>query len=158
MKPRSNISVVGYSDEYRADFERLNLEWITGYFRIEGLDREYLQDPRGKIVEPGGEVFFVLDGGEVVGCCAVIKHSAQTYELCKMAVARDAQGRGLANLLMDAVIDFAREHNAERIFLLSNTKLEPALRLYEKYGFRTTGLGPSPDYERADIELELELD
>lgn len=63
----------------------------------------------------------------------------------------------MANLLMDAVIDFARQRKAERIFLLSNTKLEPALRLYEKYGFRTTG-GPSPDYEWADIELELELD
>lgn len=42
VKPGANISGVGYSDEYRADFERLNLKWITGYFRVEGLDREHL--------------------------------------------------------------------------------------------------------------------
>ncbi len=31
---------------------------------------------------------------------------------------------------------FLEEHGAERLFILSNSKLKPALHIYEKYGFR----------------------
>lgn len=44
----------------------------------------------GKSSNRAGRFSLVLDGGEVVGCCAVIKHNAQLYELSEMAVARDA--------------------------------------------------------------------
>jgi putative acetyltransferase len=150
--------LITYSDEYKKDFEHLNLEWIEKYFSVEDLDREYLQNPREKIIDAGGEVFFVLENEKVVGTCALVKHSPHTYELSKMAVAPAAQGRGYAGLLMDAVIETARERGAKTVFLLSNTILAPAIHLYEKYGFKTIRrMDSHPDYQRANIEMALDL-
>ncbi len=153
-----SVRVVSYSDEFKDDFARLNLEWIEKYFEVEEPDRKSLSDPRGTIIDPGGEIFFILENGTVVGTCALIRHSAELYELAKMAVTPQCQGRGLGQLLIESVIDDARAKGAKEIFLLSNTVLIPAVRLYEKYGFRTVHKGPHPEYNRANIEMVLQLD
>lgn len=157
-KPNNDsVYVTTYDDKYRRDFERLNLEWIEKYFVVEELDRLYLQNPREKIIETGGEIFFVIENEVVRGTCAMIKHDADSYELSKMAVEPGAQGRGFSNRLMTAVIEAARQKQAKKIFLVSNTRLVPALKLYEKYGFQTTRLGAFTEYQRADIEMTLIL-
>ena len=44
-------------------------------------------------------MFFALHGGQVLGTCALRKESDETYELCKIAVAPEAQGLGLGDAL-----------------------------------------------------------
>jgi GNAT superfamily N-acetyltransferase len=149
--------VVPYHEEYRVAFERLNRQWIETYFVVEPADREMLGDPRGKILDRGGQVFFVLERGEVQGTCAVLRHSAEECEIAKMAVAPAARGRGFGDLLMEASIDFARQIGSRRVVILSNTVLEPAIRLYRKHGFVQVPLAADPRYRRANIRLELEL-
>jgi ribosomal protein S18 acetylase RimI-like enzyme len=153
--------VVPYQQSFREHFERLNLQWIQQHFRVEEADRVAFADPHAAYVASGGEVFFALHGGEVLGTCAVRKESEETYELCKMAVAPEARGLGLGDALMRAVIRFAREKGARRVYLVSNTKLGPAIGLYRKHGFQTVRLGAEvgqeAGYERADIEMVLTL-
>src|SRR5918999_2659891 len=98
--PGHGPTVTLYHDEFRSAFEQLNREWIEAYFQLEDADREVLGDPRGKILEAGGQVFFVLEQGQVLGTCAVLRHNAEDYEIAKMAVATAARGRGLGDLLM----------------------------------------------------------
>ena len=53
----------------------------------------------------------------------------------------------------------ARKLGACRLYLETNSKLTPALRLYAHFGFRTIAedtLPPSP-YARADVRMELVL-
>ena len=152
-----DIRVIRYNDSLKSDFARLNLEWIERYFEVEEPDRKSLSDPRGTIIDPGGEIFFVLESGIVVGTCALIRQGADRFELAKMAVTPDRQGRGYGQMLIEAVINEARARGGKEIFLLSNTVLVPAIKLYEKYGFRTVRKGPHPEYNRADIEMMLEL-
>jgi putative acetyltransferase len=149
--------VVPYREEFRAAFERLNRQWIETYFVVEPADREILGDPRGKILDRGGEVFFVLERGEVQGTCAVLRHSAEECEIAKMAVAAAARGRGFGDLLMEACIAFARRIGSQRVAIVSNTVLEPAIRLYRKHGFVQVPLASDSRYQRANIRLELEL-
>jgi GNAT superfamily N-acetyltransferase len=150
-------TVVRYREEFRADFERLNRAWIEAYFVLEEPDREVFSDPRAKILEPGGEIFFVLEEGQVQGTCAVIRHSADECEIAKMAVASGARGRGFGDLLMERAIAFAGDVGARRIVIVSNTVLEPAIRLYRKHGFIQVPLSADGGYERANIRLEREL-
>jgi GNAT superfamily N-acetyltransferase len=150
--------IVGWRPELRADFERLNREWIEQYFVVEQEDLKVFGDPAGQIVAPGGEVFFVLDENGVQGTCAVIRHDAETFELAKMAVAPAARGRGYGDRLVEAAVAFARGAGARRLMLVSNTRLGPALTLYRKHGFRDVPLDPANGYSRADIQLELQLD
>lgn len=153
--------VVPYCEAFREDFARLNREWIEHHFRLEPADLESLAAPYDTFVAPGGEVLFVLVEGRVLGTCALRKESADTYELCKMAVAPEARGRGLADVLMRAAIQAARERGAHTLYLVSNTKLTPALQLYRKHGFITARLGDEVSreagYARADIEMVLAL-
>jgi ribosomal protein S18 acetylase RimI-like enzyme len=155
------IEVIPYQESLRDHFERLNLQWIQQHFRVEEADRTVFADPHAAFVAGGGEVFFALHGGQVLGTCALRKESDDTYELCKMAVAPEARGLGLGDALMSAVIRFAREKGARRVYLVSNTKLGPALGLYHKHGFQTARMGrevgQEAGYERADIEMVLTL-
>ena len=149
--------VVQYREEFRDAFERLNREWIETCFVLEPADREILGDPRRTILDPGGQVFFVLDRGEVQGTCAVLRHSAGECEIAKMAVAPAARGRGYGDLLMEASLAFAREIDSRRVVIVSNTELSPAIRLYRKHGFVQVPLAGDGRYRRANIRLELDL-
>jgi len=159
VRPRiGTVELVTWQPELRADFERLNREWIERYFAVEQEDRKVFEDPEGLIVAPGGQVFFLVDEAGVQGTCAVIRHDAHTLELAKMAVAPAARGRGYGDRLVEAAIAFARSTGARRLMLVSNTRLGPALTLYRKHGFRDVPLDPANGYSRADIQLELALD
>jgi ribosomal protein S18 acetylase RimI-like enzyme len=152
------VAVVTYREEYRTHFERLNRAWIEQYFVVEDADREVFRDPATAIVERGGEIFFVVEGGEVLGTCAVMRHEPEVYEIAKMAVAPVARGRGYGDLLMEACVDFARRAAARRVVIVSNTVLSPAIRLYEKHGFVRVPLEDHERFARANIRLELRLE
>jgi putative acetyltransferase len=152
-----DVKVVRYREEFRSAFEQLNREWIETHFALENPDREIFRDPVARIVNPGGEVFFVLERGTVQGTCAVIRHNPVECEIAKMAVAPAARGRGFGDLLMETALGFARATGAGRVIIVSNTVLEPAIRLYQKHGFTRVPLVDDGRYRRANIRLELEL-
>ena len=145
---------MSWRPDLRPHFERLNLEWIERWFTVEEEDRKAFADPGGRIVEPGGQIFFVVDEVGVRGTCAVIRHDPDTFELAKMAVEPSAQGRGYGDRLVEAAVEFAREAGARRLMLVSNTRLGPALTLYRKHDFRDVPLDPANGYSRADIQME----
>jgi len=74
-----------------------------------------------------------------------------------MAVAPSARGRGYGDRLMETAIRFATGAGGKRIIIVSNTVLEPAIRLYQKHGFVRVPLAPDERYERANIRMEREL-
>jgi ribosomal protein S18 acetylase RimI-like enzyme len=157
-KSLKSLTVVPYRQEFKAAFEELNREWIERYFTLEDADRELFSDPEATIVATGGQIFFVVEDGLVQGTCAVLRHDAQECEIAKMAVAQAARGRGFGDILMRAAIRFAAETGARRIVIVSNTVLEPAIRLYKKHGFVPVPLAADPRYRRANIRLELDLE
>jgi GNAT superfamily N-acetyltransferase len=151
-------TVVRYRPELREAFGRLNRWWIEQYFRLEAPDEAVLADPDGQIIALGGEIFFVLEGDRAVGTCALIPHGPGAYELAKMGVDPDVQGRGYGSLLMGAAIEWARRQGARRVELLSNSALAPALALYEKHGFRRVPVEAGEGgYARANVKMVLEL-
>jgi GNAT superfamily N-acetyltransferase len=149
--------VTTFHPKYLPAYVELNREWIEHYFKIEPMDIAQLQDAQKSILDPGGEIFFVIEDDEAVGTCAMVPHGPGCFELAKMAVNPSTRGKGYGDLLMKTAIAWARRKSAERIILLSNTVLTPAITLYNKYGFKTLHLGPHPDYERCNIEMELML-
>ena len=154
---RDVIEVVTYRPEWRGVFERLNREWIETWFELEEADRATFRDPEAKILRPGGQIFFVLEGGEPWGTCAVLLHGPQVHELAKMAVSPAARGRGFGDRLMEAAMAFSRAAGARTMVIVSNTRLESAIRLYQKHGFVRVPLEADPRYARADIKLERML-
>ncbi|GJM36287.1 MAG: MarR family transcriptional regulator [Saprospiraceae bacterium] len=151
------VRIVDYTAVYRDDFRRLNEDWITRYFKMEEADHKALGDPDNYIINKGGYIFIALYREKPVGACAMIKMSDSTYELAKMAVDPEAQGKGIGGLLAQAIINKAKNLGANRLFLESNTKMEAAIHLYYKLGFKKIVGGPISPYERSNIKMELFL-
>jgi ribosomal protein S18 acetylase RimI-like enzyme len=153
----STTTIVPYRPEFAAAFARLNRAWLEHYFTIEPLDELYLGDPERNIIAPGGEIFFAIDNGVVLGSCAAIPHGDNQFELAKLAVTPEAQGRRLGRALAQAVIAFAEDKGAKQVVLVSNSRLETALRLYEALGFQHRPFPGPPPYTQADVYMELDL-
>ena len=150
-------TIVTYRPEFRGAFERLNRAWLEAHSLLEAADLEYLQDPERHILSGGGQIFFALQAGEVIGSCAAIRASKNVFELAKLAVASVAQGRGIGRRLSEAVLLFARDAGASEIVLTSNTALVAAIRLYESMGFRHESMPPDVRYRTANVYMKLTL-
>ncbi|MCG8414548.1 MAG: GNAT family N-acetyltransferase, partial [Pseudomonadales bacterium] len=74
----------------------------------------------------------------------------------KMAVDDEFKGRGIGFLLGEAALQRAKELGGKRVFLDSNTTLQPAINLYRKLGFKRMDAEPSP-YARCNIQMEVLL-
>lgn len=153
-----SVEIVEFRAELAPAFETLNRAWIEQDFRIEPADEAVFQDPAGHIIRPGGQILFAVVAHEIVGTCALIPHEVGTYELAKMAVAEKVRGRGVGDRLMTAAIEWARATGAQCLLLVTNSRLTPALRLYQKHGFMQVQLEPGGDYARADVKMVLTLE
>ena len=129
----SNICINEYETKFDKDFFVLNKVWIEESWILEESDKKDLLNPK-KIVDNGGQVFFAVESQSAVGTVAMIKSSECKFELAKMTVKENYRGKGIANMLMDQCIDFAKQKNAKEIFLISNDSLTIARNLYDKYG------------------------
>ena len=156
------IRIVDFDPRWRADFARLNLEWLRRWFVVEPFDEEVLGDPERHILADGGRILFVLhdDGaGEprAVGTVALRNAGDGVYELTKMAVEPDLRGAGIGRALLDAAIDVYRGLGGRELYLESSSLLKPALRMYESAGFVHH---PAPragsHYARADVHMVWE--
>ncbi len=148
------IEVIEYADSFAADFKRINLEWLDKYHLTEEPDLRMLNDPRSAILDGGGIIYLAQEHGQIVGSSALIKEHDGVFELAKMTVVPEWRGKGISKLLLEKCLNKARQLNAKRVFLFSNSQLKAALNLYTKFGFRQIELIDSP-LKTADIKMEL---
>ncbi|MBE0424495.1 MAG: GNAT family N-acetyltransferase [Lutibacter sp.] len=151
------VTIIGFEEKFTNDFTQLNFEWLEKYFYIEEYDKKVLLNPQKYILDDGGHILFALIDEKVVGTVALIKRENDVFELSKMAVTEDYQGFRVGQKLMYACIDFAGRKGIKRLFLDSNTKLTPAITLYNKVGFREIPVPKDTPYERCNIRMELHL-
>lgn len=149
------IRIVDYAPQWRADFARLNLEWLERWFVVEPIDREVLHDPQTHILDHGGRVLFAIDAtGHAVGTVALRHEGDGVYELTKMAVDPTLRGSGIGRKLMEGALATYRTLGGRELFLESSLKLAPALALYESVGFQhRPAPRPGTHYARADVYM-----
>ena len=158
LRESRDVQIVDYKPAYQEAFKRLNEEWISKYFKMEAADHKALDHPQKNIIDKGGHILVALYNNEPVGVCALVKMDDPVfeYEMAKMAVSPAAQGKNIGWLLGKAVIEKARSLGAKKLYLESNTILQPAINLYHKLGFKRV-VGHATPYERCNIQMELIL-
>ena len=151
---RSALRIVPFDPALREHFYRLNEAWLRKYFYVEEIDHRVLSNPEAEILQSGGAILFAMLGDEVVGTCALLHESDGVYELTKMAVDEQRQGLGIGRALMEAAIAEFRLRRGLRLFLETNSKLTPAVRLYESMGFEhQPSIKPDSHYDRANVYM-----
>lgn len=155
------VEVIAYSPRLKSHFERLNREWIEKYFEIESHDTKLFKNPEKEVIQKGGAIIFAKIGADIVGTCSLLysdeENGGYGYELAKLSVAEAYKGLGLGELLCQEIIRLAKEKGAKTLSLTTNSRLGPAIHLYEKLGFRETFRGHHDKYQRVDLVMALKL-
>lgn len=151
---REALRIVPFAPDLRDHFYRLNEAWLRRYFYVEEIDHQVLSEPERWILADGGTILFALLDETVVGTCALMRQANGEVELTKMAVEEGRQGLGIGRALIDAAIAEFQRMQAPRLFLETNSKLTPAIRLYESVGFvHQPTVRADSHYARADVYM-----
>lgn len=103
---------------------------------VHAMDASALEDA-------GAEFVAVFDGERAMAMGALKVHDDELGELKSMHVASDSRGAGLADTVLEALLEKARKLGLRRISLETGSQdaFEPARRFYERRGFE-----PSPPF------------
>lgn len=134
------LRILPFEDRLAPVFAEITRAWVEEMFSLEANDRAIIENPRAMILDRGGEILFVeADDVGIVGTCALMPSGDKAFELTKMGVKVEARGKKAGAFLLEAVLDRARAKKAqgllETLYLLTNSRCEAAIHLYEKHGF-----------------------
>lgn len=150
------VEIISFQKPYAEDFYKLNIEWLETFFYVEPFDEEVLSKPEKYVIDKGGHIFFAKLNNDIVATIALMPMANKNdFELTKMAVTPNHRGYKIGQKLMQHCIDYAKSIKLEKLVLYSNTKLENAIYIYRKYGFKEISIEPNSPYKRSDIKMEL---
>lgn len=152
----NDLKIYPYNSTYNQSFYELNKAWIKEFWELEKSDLKDLLYPKNAIIDKGGEIFFAVKQNIVIGTAAMIPFTENKIELAKMTVHKNFRGKGVSKILMNSCISYAIKNNNREVFLISNSKLEAAKKLYLKFGFVEVTLD-SKKYLRGDYKMILTL-
>lgn len=130
--------------------------------RILEIENEAFTDPwteemLNSCFEPYTDLWVLENSAcEVCGFAVLDRTLVKEAELHNIAIAKELRGKGLSALLMDKLIERAKERGVHRIMLEVRVSNAPAIALYQKYGFEKVGLRPA--YYRKPTENALLMD
>ncbi len=81
----------------------------------------------------------------------------ETGEVHRIAVLKEERGRGIATALMEEFLRRCAEARIKEVFLEVNSKNEPALELYRKFGFKEVRRRKSYYGKEEAIEMKLTI-
>lgn len=147
------MKIIPFEEKYRQDFIDFNTDWIESNFGfLEDHDREAFEKIDEEIAS-GGMIFFAVENDIALAACMTVPMEGSTWEICKLGSNKNFPHKGAGSAVFEAAMKWALDHGADRLFILSNSSLKPALHIYRKYGFKEIKLD---DYEyiRGDIAFE----
>ncbi|MCD8145388.1 MAG: GNAT family N-acetyltransferase [Oscillospiraceae bacterium] len=150
------MKIIPFEDRYRQDFIDFNTDWVVSNFGfLEEHDRETF-DKIDEELQNGAMIFFAVENDAALAACMTMPMEGTTWEICKLGSNKHLPHKGAGSAVFKACMDWALEHGAQRLFIVSNSKLKPALHIYEKLGFREIKLD-NYEYVRGDIAFEYRV-
>jgi N-acetylglutamate synthase-like GNAT family acetyltransferase len=130
-------------EPFRPEFKDEVISLIVGIqhdefgVNITAADQPDLGTIPGFYQTQNGNFWVAIRDERVVGTIALKDIGNNEAALRKMFVAPEARGKeaGVAQQLLETLIDWAREHGLERVFLGTTDAFQAAHRFYEKNGF-----------------------
>lgn len=151
------MRIAAYDSRYKGSFIQFNTDWIVGNFgHLEKEDIETFETIE-EALKNGAMIYFAVEDDTPLATCMAKPMDGETWEICKLASNPHREHKGCGSAVFEAAMQWAVNHGAKKLFLLSNHKLEPAIHIYKKYGFQEIKLNDY-EYVRGDIAFERVID
>ena len=131
--------------------------------KILRIEKECFSDPwsinifRGAMNEPHTAVFVLEDEEEGIVGYSVSDTVLDEGALDNLAVTASKRGQGLGRMLLDHVLEDARNKGVKRFFLEVRKSNEKALKLYEKAGFTRLSVRKAYYQDPVEDAIVMEL-
>lgn len=123
---------------------------------FQGFEQELAGLP-GSYAPPQGRLLLAWEGGQTAGCIALRPLEPGSCEMKRLYVRPAFRGHGIGRVLVDRIIQAARQAGYRLMRLDTLPSMTAALALYRRLGFREI----APYYENpveGAVFLELQLD
>lgn len=98
-----------------------------------------LKDPLKKYGPPAGDLVLACWNDETAGCIALSRLKEEgVCEMKRLYVRPAFRKNNIGKLLVEELLRSAKEKNYKLMRLDTLTRLQPAIRLYQRFGFRHT--------------------
>jgi putative acetyltransferase len=124
-------------DPLRPDVVALLAEHLADMRATSPPESVHALEPEA-LARPGVAFWTVREAGTPIGCGALAPLGEDSGEVKSMRTATAARGRGVATVLLAAILDEARRRGYRELRLETGSQpfFAPARRLYERHGFR----------------------
>lgn len=151
------MKIIPYDSKYKKQFIEYNTDWILDYFGfLEPEDEETFASIEQELAD-NAMIYFAVEEDDVLATCMTKPMQDGVWEICKLASNKHLPHEGCGSLVFEAAMQWAIDHGASRLFILTNSKLKAALHIYEKYGFQEVKLNDY-GYVRGDIAFEKRIE
>lgn len=129
---------------------------IEGQLRSNDTGADIDNIHAGYFSDEGASAFWVARyDDEVVGMIGV-QHTAESVgEIRRLRVRHDFRRRGIGAKLMEQAVGFCREHGYLKVILDVRIEREPAIKLFEKFGFAHSRSRDIEGRKMLDFYLDL---
>ena len=151
------MKIIEYDSKYKEDFIQFNKDLIIdnlGFLEDEDIKTFEKMDEE---LANGAMIYFAIEDGSALACCMAKPMENGTWEICKLASNKNRVHKGCGSAVFEAAVQWAIDHGAKRLFILSNSRLKAAIHIYEKFGFHQLKLDDY-EYVRGDIAFERVID
>lgn len=147
------MEIIEYNSRYREDFIQFNTDWIIDNFgSLEPGDLETFEKIDEELAA-GAMIYFAVEGETPLATCMVRPMGGTTWEICKLGSNKHKNHKGCGSAVFGAAVQWAIDHGAKRLFIVTNSKLKPAIHIYKKFGFKEIKLDDY-EYVQGDIAFE----
>lgn len=150
------IEIVPFKMCYFDVWRRMSLDWLMEYDLLEPEDFHLLDHPYETAISAGGGIYIALLDGIPAGTVSLLPAEEGVWEIAKLTVFKDYRRHGIADSLMEAAISGILQRGGKTALLFTNSRLEPAIALYSKWGFTEVPHRGSA-YCESDRRFEKEL-
>lgn len=132
----STIEIIPFKEEYQQE-----VDWLIETISTEFLEPISTNNINNTLLPPDFYLVAVVEN-KVVGTLTITRLKNNNSVLRKMFLHKNYRGQGIAQLLLQNIIDWALSNNSKTIYLGTMTQFKTAQNFYEKNHF-----------ERISIEL-----
>ena len=92
-----------------------------------------------ELKNPNSKYILALEKDNIVGFGGIWK-AVDDIHITNIVVKKSLRKNGIGSMLLNKLIELSKKENINSITLEVNTKNIPAIKLYEKYGFKNVGI------------------